>query len=142
MYAPHMRRNVALLGAAVAAGAVLGVAAAAGGSLSLEEQILALSVVAAPFASMIVRDLKKLLLAAAIVDSLLRWDVNLFFQAELSRQGALAGLDISLTTVALAGLYALWISEALVRRGLAAPVQLRLAAPLVAFVGLSAISIL
>jgi O-antigen ligase len=99
-------------------------------------------VAAAPFVAMIVGSLRRLLLAAVIVDIPFQWDVHLFYRPAEAELGAIGGLGLSVTTIALAGLYALWLAEALVSPQTAASGRLRASLPLAAYVVLTALSLL
>jgi len=64
---------------------------------------------------MIVGNVRKLLLAIIILDIPFRLDIHLGYRTELTELGALGGWVISVTTVCLAVLYALWLGELLAR---------------------------
>ena len=70
-------------------------------------------VVLAPFVALIVGDLKRLLLAVVMIDLPLQLDDNLFYQEAQAAFGAIGGLNVSITLLALLGLYALWMSESI-----------------------------
>jgi O-antigen ligase len=99
------------IGAAIAGG--LGLVAAQAAARGSTPFYLATIVVAAPFVAVMVGGLRRLLLAAVVLDIALMWDVNFFFRGDAPYPG---GLNISLTTIAIAGLYALWLADALGRR--------------------------
>jgi O-antigen ligase len=84
---------------------------------------------------------RRFLLAVVVFDIPLEWGKNLFWRADLDKLGAIAGVGISLTTFAIVGLYALWFLD---RRGSSShrPAVLRPALPLIAFVGVSTLSLL
>jgi O-antigen ligase len=97
---------------------------------------------AAVFIAVIVGNLRRLLLAAVLLDIPLQWDINLHWRPDIATLGANAGLNISVTTVALTGLYALWFAELLSR---SAPVDRRRfviqpAVPLLVYVAVTAAS--
>lgn len=56
-------------------------------------------------------DIKKLLLATILLNVPFRLDIFLNYQEELGTRGAVAGWIVSLTTIALVGLYVLWFIE-------------------------------
>lgn len=66
-----------------------------------------------PFVAMIFGDVRKLLLAIIILDIPLQVDAHLAFRPEISKLGSLGGFGVSLTTLSLALLYALWMAELL-----------------------------
>jgi putative inorganic carbon (HCO3(-)) transporter len=94
-----------------------------------------------PYAALLARDLRHVLLAAIVFDVLLQWDINLGYQEYAASVGAEPGLNISLTTFALAGLYALWAVERGRLGSGAPPLALRPARPLLPYIGISAASI-
>ncbi len=62
-----------------------------------------------PIVGAIVGNIRKLLLAAILLDIPLQLDVHLGFRPDMAELGAIAGFGISVTTIALALLYALWL---------------------------------
>ena len=100
---------------------------------------LLLLAVAAPVVALIVGDLRRVLLAVVLLDIPLHWDVNLGWRPEAAAVGAVGGIGISATTFALCGLYALWIAER--TAGRTHPLRLWPALPLVAYVGVTALSL-
>lgn len=109
---PRAGRPVA---AAVAVGmaAALGLAAAqAARSSPVVTGILVLAI-ASPLIALAVGGLRRLLIALAILDISLNWDTNFSYHFDLASFGAVGGLSLSLATVALAGLYVLWLGELL-----------------------------
>ena len=59
---------------------------------------------------------RKILIAVIIIDVPLQWDFNLHYDMAAARLGALGGLDVSITTLALAGLLALAFADVYARR--------------------------
>lgn len=94
-----------------------------------------------PYAMLAIGDLRRVLLAAIVADVFLQWDINFGYQAAPGALGAEAGLNVSLTTFALAGLYALWAAERSRPYNDAPAPVLEPACPLFAYVGISALSI-
>jgi putative inorganic carbon (HCO3(-)) transporter len=82
-----------------------------------------------------VGDARRVLLALAILDVPLQWDINFGYREDAAEIGALGGLNVSITTMALLGLYTLWWWK---RRP---ELRWRPAAPLLAFVGIEALSL-
>ncbi len=92
------------------------------------------------FVAMIVRDVRRLLLAIIILDIPLQLDINLFYRLDASELGSLGGLTVSLTTIALLVLYGLWLSESLLKKSASAAQWLPMSLPgalYVLFAGLS-----
>jgi len=92
--------------------------------------------------AMIVKDLQKILLAVIILDIPFQLDFNLYYQREFAAIGAEGGLTISVTLFCLVALYALWLSELLVR---AAPLPrpwFRLSLPFVTYFVLVMLSVI
>jgi putative inorganic carbon (hco3(-)) transporter len=100
---------------------------------------LLLLAVAAPVVALVVGDLRRVLLAVVLLDIPLHWDVNLGWRPDAVAVGAVGGISISATTVALCGLYALWIAER--TAGRSHPLRLWPALPLVAYVAVTALSL-
>ena len=95
-----------------------------------------------PFVALVVGSLKRLLLAIVIVGVPLHIEVNFGYREDLGELGAIAGLSVSATTVALAGLYAMWLAELLAKRGDPPRPRIRPAVSLIAFTGFTALSLL
>ena len=118
--------------------------------LPLTWAVLSLLVVMAPFVVLIVGDLRRLLLLIVMIDIPIQLDGHLFYRPALAAWGALAGFNYSLTTIALVGLYALWLVEWLVQPAWTpARARVRVAArpatplrPLLLYVGCVALSLL
>ena len=100
---------------------------------------LLLLAVAVPVVALVVGDLRRVLLAVVVLDIPLHWDVNLGWRPDAAAVGAVGGIGISATTLALCGLYALWIAER--TAGRTHPLRLWPALPLVAYVGVTALSL-
>ncbi len=88
--------------------------------------------------------LRKLLLAVILLELPLPLDVYLFYNEEYASLGAIGGMNISVTTLALAVLYALWLGDVVVirRGGDRAGRFVRATVPLLAYVTLVVASIL
>jgi putative inorganic carbon (hco3(-)) transporter len=99
--------------------------------------VLALAV---PVAALVVGNLRQVLLAIVLLDIPLHWDVNLGWRPDAVAVGAVGGISISATTFALLGLYGLWIAERTAGRGI--PLRLWPALPLIAYVAVTALSLL
>jgi O-antigen ligase len=115
----------------------LSILAASGRTVAL----LLVLVVLAPILALAVRRPERILLAFLIVDVPLSWDFNLDYRKALAKLGSIGGLDVSLTTLALVGLYSIWLAQSLVRRKGIPPLQLRLAAPLLALLTFTVLSV-
>jgi O-antigen ligase len=85
---------------------------------------------------------RKLLLAIIILDIPIHVGIHLFWSDELGDSGALGGLEISLTTVALAALYCLWFVGRVCRRELGTTISLRPALPLALYLMFETVSLL
>ncbi|MGI9658365.1 MAG: O-antigen ligase family protein [Gaiellaceae bacterium] len=99
--------------------------------------------IVAPYLAIALGVLRKFLLAVIVLDIPLGWDIHLGWRAEAAEIGATGGFGLSVTTAALAALYAIWFAESMVQ----SPTnrirpQLRMALPVIMFVGVSALSIL
>jgi putative inorganic carbon (HCO3(-)) transporter len=101
---------------------------------------LLLLAMAAPVVALVVGNLHRVLLAVVLLDIPLRWDVNLDWRPDAGTQLAIGGINISATTFALVGLYALWIAER--TAGRTVPLRLWPALPLIAYVAVTALSLI
>lgn len=95
-----------------------------------------------PFAALRTKSVQQALLAVVVLDIPLQLGTHLFYREADAASGALAGLSISLTTLALLGLYAAWLIRTLEERG-----QKTRAVPqrnwaLLCYLGFSALSLL
>jgi putative inorganic carbon (HCO3(-)) transporter len=121
---------------------VLGVAAARAGSSSPGALLALVAVVSVPLAAVAVGGLKRLLLALAILDTSLNLDVNVDYHRGSAAFGAIGGVSISLTTIALLGLYGLWVADFLAKPESTARPRLRWALPGVVYLAFTALSLL
>ena len=94
----------------------------------------------APFVLMMARNVRRLLLAIVVFDIPFQWDKNFHYDAAAANLGALGGLNISVTTIALAGLYGMWGAELLARRAEVVKGTMRAALPLIVYLGFTAAS--
>jgi putative inorganic carbon (HCO3(-)) transporter len=138
-----LRRSHAVPEAAIAA--ALG-ALIAGGALgaSLTHSKYVAVVVIAGFGALValaVGNLRRFLLLAVLFDIPLQWAKDLGWNQAAANLGALGGLNISVTTLALTGLYILWAIERGEPRSAAPRARWRPAAPLIAFVAIEAASL-
>jgi O-antigen ligase len=92
--------------------------------------------------AVIVRDVRRLLLALVLLDIPLQWDVFFGYRTDIDRLFALAGFGLSMTTLALLGLYAMWICRLLLNPAEPPQPRLRPAAIPASFLGLTALSII
>jgi O-antigen ligase len=99
---------------------------------------LATVIVAAPFLAVIVGGLRRFLLGALIIDIALNWDITLYPQGD---SGAPTGLNLSVTSIAICGLYALWLSESLLRSASTPRAELRACLIPLVFIILASVSI-
>lgn len=95
----------------VVLGLVLGSCAMFIMSLPLRTAPLVIVALVAPFLVALVKDLRRVFLAALLIDIPFRFDINLWFRDDVARFGSLEGFNISLTTFALVGLYSLWVGQ-------------------------------
>ncbi|HWH94440.1 MAG TPA: O-antigen ligase family protein, partial [Baekduia sp.] len=108
-------RRVPEVALAGAVGAALGMAAAVVAADPSDRAKLVLVALIAPFVVALVGDLRRVLLAVVLLNIPFQWDVYFGYRDDIDRLAALAGWGVSATTLALAGLYALWIAQLLVR---------------------------
>jgi putative inorganic carbon (hco3(-)) transporter len=86
--------------------------------------------------------LRTLLLTIILLDIPLQMGTHLFWSDDFAESGGLGGLEISITTLALAGLYFLWFVGSISRRQLEPEVSLRPALPLALCVLFEVVSLL
>jgi O-antigen ligase len=91
---------------------------------------------------MVIGNVRRPLLALALLDIPLQWDFNLGYREDAAALSAVGGFSISLTTLALAGLYALWAAELLTRHASMLRPQRAIVAPLFLYVFFVTLSLL
>lgn len=94
-----------------------------------------------PFLAMIVRDVRRLLLAVVLVEISVPLDISLLTDWSANSLGAIGGLYVSVTTFCLVALYALWAVELLakvtpIRRSWCRPIL-----PLITYLAGAALSV-
>src|SRR2546426_12821121 len=94
-------------------GIVLGIYTTTALSLPSQWALLFILAVLCLFIVMIIGDVRKLLLAVILLDIPFQLDINLGYRADAAELGALGGLNVSVTTISLIVLYALWLGELL-----------------------------
>ncbi|TMK66090.1 MAG: hypothetical protein E6G60_03910 [Actinobacteria bacterium] len=122
-----------------AATLVLGLATARVASSPRNGALLLLAALI-PFVLMVVRDVRRALLVVVVFDTAFQWDKNFHYQDATAKLGALGGLSVSLTTIALFGLYLMWFAEMAARRTAVPRGVARAALPLVVYTGITALS--
>lgn len=111
-------------------------------AFSLPAQWAPLFVVATllPFVAVAVGNLHRLLLAVILLNIPFKLEIHLDYRPQAADLGAVGGLGISATTLALAALYALWAAELLVAPRMPARSKLQVNWPLALFVAFAALS--
>lgn len=71
--------------------------------------LMVLAASLAGIVSVMVRGLRQLLLIVVLLDTVMEVDFNLFYRPDVGDLGGLGGLNLSATTLALAGLYGAWL---------------------------------
>jgi putative inorganic carbon (HCO3(-)) transporter len=129
---------------AASAALVLGAVAVRAPATSTTMTVFVLLAAAFPLAAVLMGGLKRLLLAVAILNISINWDVNFAYDYDAAARGAVGGLSFSLTTMALLGLFALWLAEALAkpRQADSPRLRLRLVLPGALYAALTALSLL
>jgi len=95
----------------------------------------------APLALLTSDSVQKFLLAVVVLDIPMECGTYLFYRPVEASLGALKGLSISATTVALAGLYAAWFLSSLAKRSRRAHSSLSMSLPLVVFLAVTTFSV-
>ena len=128
------------LGLALAVSLALGyVAARSAGSSQSYAALLAGFALAAVLAFTF--GLRRFLLIVAIFGIPFQADKNYFYDYDASAHGALGGISLSITTLALIGLYAMWASELLLDSRQAVRPKLQWAVPGIAYLSAAAVSL-
>lgn len=96
-------------------GAVLGMCVVGTARYQLSLSLPILLMVLVPFALVIVGNVKRSLLFVILMEIPLQLDIYLNFREEAEQLNALVGFNISVSTLCLMGLYALWGAELLAR---------------------------
>jgi putative inorganic carbon (HCO3(-)) transporter len=96
--------------------------------------------VLSPFIALATTWMPRFLLAILILDIPLQLQGHLFFREDDAARGALGGLNISVTTIALAGLYASWFLRAKASRDCQARPSLQINMALTLYLTISAFS--
>ncbi len=116
-YARQLHRDLLARWALVAAvGAGLGLFVAAVSTLPIEFTALLVLAFLCLAGAVIIADPRRLFLAVVLVDIPFHVGIHPNYQTDLASLGALGGFDLSVTTIALAFLYGLWLIELLSRR--------------------------
>lgn len=100
-----------LLGLVLAAGILIT------STMSLKMMVLAVGAMMAPFLAMVVGNLRYVMLAGIMLEMTYPFDSYMNYQERYAAFGSIGGFNISLTTIFIIGLYALWFTEILSRRG-------------------------
>jgi hypothetical protein len=95
-------------------GVALGIVAATVAADPSDRGKLLVAALVAAFAVAIVGDLRRVLLGVALLNIPFQWDKYFGYRNDIDQLAALAGWGISITTLALVGLYGLWILQLLV----------------------------
>lgn len=106
-------------------------------SLGANSLILALL---SPLVALTTKTAQRVLLAVVILDIPLQFGTHLFFREQDEALGALGGLSISATTLALVGLYLSWLIRSFVNRN-SGPQAVSINWPLVTYFAITAFSI-
>ncbi len=93
------------------------------------------------FLALVIGNLRRVLLGCIILDCWFPIDAYLGFREEIGRLASIGGLNVSLTTLALAVLYGWWLAELLTRRQQLRRPVLRLSLPLLFFVFFAVLSL-
>ena len=108
------RLPVVLVGAL---GALLGLYALRVASLSGGWGSLLIVATLLPLVVIIAGQPRRLLLAIILLELPFNYDIHLFYREEQALRGAIGGLNVSVTTFAMAALYGLWLWDTVLKRG-------------------------
>ncbi len=108
-------------------------------SVSADSLVVA---ILSPFLALTSRSLQRFLLAIVILDIPIQFGTYLFYRPLDAARGALKGLSISATTLALAALYTSWVVQALARRTPSERSSPHFNLPLLVYLAFTALSVL
>ena len=94
-----------------------------------------------PFLALASEAAQRVLLAVVILDIPLQFGTHLFYREDDAALGALGGLSISATTLALAGLYLSWLIRAFANRNHLTRSGVNVNWPLIAYFGITLLSV-
>jgi putative inorganic carbon (HCO3(-)) transporter len=129
--------------AAVTAGLLIGAAAVYATNAADSRPKLLLLALLGAFAVMLAGNPKRILIGAIILDVPLQWDFNLRYSESAAKLGTIGGIGISLTTLALLGLFGVAFLET-TRRSQASPTRAdvnRLIVPFALYVLVTVVSV-
>lgn len=109
-------------------------------SLSLGGSSLVVAILS-PFLALTSEAAQRVLLAVVILDIPLQFGTHLFYREEDAALGALGGLSISATTLALAGLYLSWLIRLFANRSPAKRAGVNVNWPLIAYFAITLFSV-
>jgi putative inorganic carbon (hco3(-)) transporter len=95
-----------------------------------------------PLAALASDSAQKLMLAVVILDIPIEFGTHLFYRDDEALWGALGGLSISATTLALAGLYVAWLVRALAKRTPMLRSGLHINLPLALYLAITMLSVI
>jgi putative inorganic carbon (hco3(-)) transporter len=110
-------------------------------ALASKHAMLLIPAILFPFVAMIVGRLRELLLALIILDIPFNLDIHLGFREEMAKMGALAGFNVSVTTVCLVVLYLLWLGEFVCKQGPRLCPKIRESLPVIGYIAALALSL-
>ena len=108
--------------------------------LSLGANSLVVAILS-PFLALTSASVQRVLLAVVILDIPLQFGTHLFYREDDAALGALGGLSISATTLALAGLYLSWLIRAFANRNQAPRARVNVNWPLVVYFAITLLSV-
>lgn len=117
---------------ALALGAVMGLVVAGASTMSMERMVIVLAAMVMPFGLIIVGSLRRPLLAVIMIETAL--DFTSYVNFVQPDKGQISGYTVSLTTLALCGLYAIWLAELLTKHTELPKGVIRLALPAICYV--------
>ena len=109
-------------------------------ALSLGGNSLVVAILS-PFLALTSEAAQRILLAVVILDIPLQCGIHLFYREDDAALGALGGLSISATTLALAGLYLSWLIRAFANRNSAQRTGVNINWSLAAYFGITLLSV-
>jgi O-antigen ligase len=95
----------------------------------------------APFIALKATNIRRVLLTAILIDLPLQADINLGHNEQATAFGSLSGWNVSIMTAALAGLYALWFCEYVIRSKNTPVIRPLLGWPLILYIGFGFLSV-
>lgn len=112
---------------------LLGMLAVFASSLPVNHAVLFIVALLGLFLVLLIQEVRKLLLGIILLDIPFQLDFNMYHRDDIAQFGTLGGINLSVTTFALLGLYSLWFIESLAQNDSRPHLTLRDSRPFLLF---------